>query len=182
MPAIKTRPRRTLEDFERLPEETRAELIDGEILMSPSPSFRHQVVSSRLHELLAAFVRARKLGEFVTAPIDVFLPSGDVVQPDLVFLAAKRLRKMRERVEGAPDLVIEILSPGNPERDRLVKRDLYARTGVPEYWIVDPEARTVEVLRLEGGRYGAPALYEVADTLASPTFPGLALAVREVMA
>jgi Uma2 family endonuclease len=110
----------------------------------------------------------------------VFLPSEDLVQPDIVFIRKANLGIIQDRIRGVPDLLIEVLSPDRPERDRLVKRDLYARNGVPEYWIVDPKDRTVEVFLLDAGIYGRPALYEFGDSMTSPLLPALTLLVSSI--
>jgi len=178
MSQLKTRPRRTVEDYLKLPEGTRAELIEGELLMTPSPKLSHQVIARNLFVRLDAFVRAHVLGEALFAPMDVHLPSGDVVQPDVLFVAAANAGIMQDWIRGAPDLLVEIISPEGVERDRLVKRDLYARNGVKEYWLVDPEAHSVEVLGLNAsGRYEPSGYFEERDTVVSRVLAGLALPV-----
>lgn len=129
------------------------ELWDGGLVMSPAPSFLHQEIVDRLHDRLKTWVRSHRLGKTATAPVDMVLAPRRAVQPDLVFIANERLGIIGERIEGAADLVVEVLSPGTRRRDRLDKRDLYEQHGVKEYWLVDPEARTVEVLFLERGAY-----------------------------
>jgi Uma2 family endonuclease len=154
-----SRPRKTVDDFMSLPEGTLAELIDGELLiMSPGPRELHQRVVGRLHLLLSSFAEARKLGRVYVAPMDVHLPSGDIVEPDL---SAARSDIIRDWIRGAPDLLVEVLSPSGIDRDRLIKRRLYARNGVPGYWIVDPQEASVERFDLEGrtiGREATPAV------------------------
>ena len=129
------------------------ELWDGELVMSPVPSFFHQEIVARLYKLLDAWVEQHRLGKTALAPLDMVLTPRRAVQPDVIFIANERLGIIGERVEGAADLVAEVLSPGTRRRDRLDKRDLYEQHGVKEYWLVDPEARTVEVLFLERGQY-----------------------------
>ncbi|MEK7475217.1 MAG: Uma2 family endonuclease [Candidatus Coatesbacteria bacterium] len=181
MSQLKTRPRRTVDDYLKLPEGTRAELIEGEILMTPSPKLSHQVVSRNLFVHLDSFVRTRGLGEALYAPMDVHLPSGDIVQPDVLFVATANAGIMQDWIRGAPDLLVEILSPEGVERDRMVKRDLYARNGVKEYWLVDPEARSVEVLGLNAsGRYEPSGYFEERDTVVSPLLAGLSLPVAKL--
>lgn len=170
MAEIKTRPRKTVEDYLRLPEGVRAELIEGEIFMSPSPKTRHQIVAGKIYKAVSEFVESKRLGMAFFAPLDVHLPSGDVVQPDIIFVAQENLGIIRDWIRGVPDLLIEVVSPDNPERDRVVKRDLYARNGVREYWIVDPEERTVEVV--------PQGYFEEADVVTSPLLDGLSLPAR----
>ncbi|MBI4565995.1 MAG: Uma2 family endonuclease [Planctomycetes bacterium] len=175
MADLKTRPRKTVDDYMKLPEGTLAELIDGEILMSPSPTSRHQIVVGRMYEALSQFVHPRGLGQVLLSPLDVHLPSGDVVEPDLIYISSERRNILQDWIRGAPDLLIEIVSPYNIERDRLVKRELYARNSVNEYWIVDPTEKSVEVLMLSGGRYAPGGYFKKGDVLRSPILPDLSL-------
>jgi len=172
---LKLKPRKTVDDYMKLPEGTLAELIEGEIFMTPSPKTDHQRVGRELGHALWEFVRSHGLGEVFDAPLDIHLPSGDVVQPDLIFVGVGRVDILQDWIRGAPDLLVEIISADRPERDRIVKRDLYARNGVPEYWIVDPEARSIEVLALESGRYAPRGYFEAGDSLVSPSLPGFTL-------
>jgi Uma2 family endonuclease len=179
---LKTKPRKTVEDYLKLPEGTRAELIEGEIFMSPSPRTRHQRVVRNIFRLVDGFVRAGGLGEVFFAPFDVHLRSGDVLEPDVILVLEKNRPIIQDWIRGTPDLLVEVLSPENPERDRVVKRDLYARAGVSEYWIVDPEGRSVEVLTLSGKRYEEHGYFEESDTLVSPLLPGFSPSLREFLA
>jgi len=129
------------------------ELWDGELVMSPAPSFLHQKIVDRFHDLLKAWVRKHRLGETALAPIDMVLTTRRATQPDVVFISKERLGIIKERILGAADLVAEVISPGSRRRDRIDKRDLYEQHGVREYWLIDPEAKTVEVLHLEAGTY-----------------------------
>ncbi|MEK7476317.1 MAG: Uma2 family endonuclease [Candidatus Coatesbacteria bacterium] len=177
---LKLKARKTIEDYMKLPENALAELIGGELLMTPAPPPEHQDIVTGLVTLLRQFVSERGLGKVLVSPLDVFLPSGDLVQPDIVFIRKANLGIIQDRIRGVPDLLIEVLSPDRPERDRFVKRDLYARNGVPEYWIVDPKDRTVEVFLLDAGIYGCPALYEFGDSMTSPLLPALTLSVSSI--
>jgi len=176
----------TYEDYKNLPEsETqRYELLEGELVMVPSPSFEHQDISGNLEFLLRLFVREHKLGVVLDAPLDVVLgEAGEehVVQPDILFISKTRKKIIRqEEIRGAPDLVVEILSPYTGQRDRTVKKKLYARYGVKEYWIVDPEEEAIEVWALGRGGYERVALYKKADMLTSSLLPGLKIPLREV--
>jgi Uma2 family endonuclease len=174
------RPRKTIEDYMSLPEGVRAELIDGEIFMSPSPKYRHQQIQKRLSRLLDDFVTSQALGEICVPPLDVHLLSGDVVQPDIIFVAAANRGIVQEWIRGVPDLLVEIVSPEGAERDRIVKRDLYARNGVREYWLVDDATRSVEILTLSQGRYAPYGFFEEGDCATSVVLPGLALPVRDL--
>jgi Uma2 family endonuclease len=159
-------------DYLALSDEPRCELIFGRLYMSPAPSALHQVVCAMLFRAIDA--RAAALGgEALFAPIDVALAEHSVVQPDLVYLSPARRHLVQDRIEGAPDLVIEVLSPGSERRDRGAKTRLYADGGVREYWIVDPVARTFDFLVGADGRFRV-ALAED-DTYVSATVDGLAI-------
>ncbi len=163
----------TYEDYRHIPDDERYELLDGELVMSPSPNRAHQRIDTKLGWRLAQFVEERDLGEVYSAPFDVVLSEVDVVQPDLLFVSNERAYIITEdNIRGAPDLVVEILSPSTAERDRTFKRMLYARYGVPEYWLVDPDSRTITILRLDAGVYAEVSRYGPGQTLASPTLLG----------
>jgi Uma2 family endonuclease len=176
----KLRPRKTIADFMALPEGTRAELIDGEILMSPSPRSLHQRVVFQLAKLLDGVVRAHRLGEVLISPLDVHLPSGDIVEPDIVFISNRNPGIVQDWIRGVPDLVVEVLSPEGIPRDRFVKRDLYARNGVAEYWIVDPDTRSVEVFSLAGHRYEPTGFFESQDRIESSLLPDFQIPAAEL--
>lgn len=146
----------TYADLEQLPEDIsqRQEIILGELFVSPSPVPNHQRVSGRLHVWLFNHVTEHGLGEVLTAPVDVRLSEYNVVVPDLVFVARDRLAIIGSKaIEGAPDLVVEILSPSTARQDRVRKLALYATHGVREYWLVDLGAKRLQVLTLVDGRY-----------------------------
>jgi Uma2 family endonuclease len=168
----------TYEDFVLFPDDgKRHELIDGEHFVTPSPNRRHQRVLQNLNLVLVSFVRQRRLGEVFFAPFDVVFTRHDVVEPDLLYISAERSGVLTEaNVQGAPDLVVEVLSPSSRRQDEVLKRDLYERGGVAEYWIVDPEAETVKAFRRgEDGRFGRALLLTLrdGDALSTPLLPGL---------
>jgi Uma2 family endonuclease len=139
-------------DYWQLPEGEPIELIRGRFVMSPCPLPRHQVVLLLLSELFLQF--ARKSGGIVMfAPMDIVLSDDTILQPDLLYIVKERRHIVTRHVEGPPDLVIEIASPGTERRDRVEKLDLYARYGVAEYWIVDPAGQVIEFLIHEKRRY-----------------------------
>ena len=129
------------------------ELWDGELIMWPAPPFFHQKIVARFLEPLDNWVTQHHLGETGHAPLDMVLSTCCATQPDVVFISNERLSIIKERIMEAADLVAEVISPGSRRRDRIDKRDLYEQHGVQEYWIIDPEAKTVEVLHLEKGTY-----------------------------
>ena len=178
MTQLKTRPRKTVADYMKLPDDVRVELFGGEFFMSPSPEYKHQKIVLNLGAHLRQHVKDHGLGEVLCAPFDCILSDQDVVQPDVLFLATETLGKIRKHLHGAPDLAVEVISPAHAERDRIVKRDLYLRHGVREYWIVDAEARTVEVLSLEKGAWRPCGVFSENDEVTSPLLPRLKLPAR----
>ena len=138
----------TYEDYLLFPDDDglRHEILDGEHHVSPSPNVRHQTVLQNLHRELDAFVRPRRLGKLFCVAIDVLLGKHDVAVPDLLFVRTERVGMFTAaNCQGAPDLLVEVLSPSGRKRDEVIKRDRYEQTGVAEYWVVDPEAETVKV-------------------------------------
>jgi Uma2 family endonuclease len=167
----------TYADLAAFPDDgLRRELLEGELLVSPSPRTRHQVISWRLTALIAQHLDAHGGGSAFAAPLDVVLDEHTVVEPDLFFVASDREGIITEtNIQGAPSLVIEILS--QPRIDRVRKRDIYARFAVPEYWIVDPDADRVEVHRLRGEGYAKPEIIEPGEVLTTPLLAGLEIDV-----
>ncbi len=151
MEAKGTRKRWTYAEFARLPESgsTRYEIIDDDLYVTPSPGLGHQRLVKRLVVTLHGFVESHDLGEVFVSPFDVLFGEGDYVEPDVLFVRKDHADAVTDRgVEGPPDLVVEVLSPSTEARDRGIKLERYRHYGVPEYWIVDPHDRTVEVWRL----------------------------------
>jgi Uma2 family endonuclease len=170
------------DDYASMPEDgNRYEILDGELVVTASPVLRHQRVSRDLGFLLHAHVAAHDLGEVLYAPVAVILDRHTIVEPDLVFVSKARSAILEGRyIEGAPDLLIEILSPSTAARDRGAKAKLYARLGVTEYWIVDADARTLEVFEREGAEYRTVGTFRDADTFSSRALPGLIVELSSV--
>ena len=185
MSVTKSRIPFTYEDYKSLPEsmDRRYELMDGELCMVPAPTTIHQKVSQNIELLLVQHVRAMHCGQVLHAPVDVVFGEGsrrDVVQPDIVFVARARGAIVTPaEVAGPPDLVIEILSPGTEDRDRGYKRTLYERSGVREYWIVDPNEASIDVFRQSSAGFEAPVRYGLGDHLVSAVVPDFRLPVVE---
>jgi len=154
MEANEARTRWTYAEFARLPSETstRYEIIDGELVVTPSPRPRHQAIALHLGTILDTFIRKHRLGVGFAGPVDVLFAEGDYLVPDLVFVRKNRAGIVTDRgIEGPPDLIVEILSPSTEARARGVKLERYRLYGVREYWIVDPDNRSVEVWRFDEG-------------------------------
>ena len=179
--AVKPKPKLTYEDYASLPDDERYELIDGELIPMPSPKEIHQRLLLPLGASWLWFVRETRLGAVYTAPFNVILSPTNVVQPDLIFISSARAHIITEdNIRGAPDLVVEILSPSTAGYDRTTKRNLYARHGVGEYWLIDPYAKTVTVLILGANGYDTHAVFGEGDTLTSPTLAGFSLNLSDL--
>ncbi|UXE66451.1 MAG: Uma2 family endonuclease [Chryseotalea sp. WA131a] len=170
----------TVEEFMQLEESNLlCELINGEVFMSPAPSFTHQIVSGNLYDLLKAFAR-KNGGVALFSPVDVILDRKNVFQPDLLYVAKENLGIISERgLNAAPDLAVEIISPSNSFKDRNQKRKLYQKFGVKEYWIIDPGNLTLEIY--DFSMEDTPILYLVEDgTVTSKLLPGLSFNFKDL--
>jgi len=176
----------TYPDLLALPDDGRRhEIIGSEHVVTPAPRTRHQAVSMALSVLIGTYVRERGGVILFAAPVDVLFSNEDVVEPDLVLVLAEHADRITDKnIQGPPDLAVEILSEGTRKTDEVAKKKLYERSGVPEYWIVDPDLETVKVYRREGEGYGRPMLLskDAGDVLASPLLPGLSVALAAVFA
>ena len=179
--------RLTYDDFLLFPDDDglRHEIIDGEHYVTPSPNRGHQLLVGRLYFEIEQFLRASPgLGQVFLSPFDVVFTKWDVVEPDLLFVAADQQDIVTDKnVQGAPALVVEIASPGTRRRDEQIKRQLFDRGGVHEYWIVDPDTRVVRVFRRQpDGSLAAIAELAGGTVLTTPLLPGLAIRVTELFA
>jgi Uma2 family endonuclease len=175
----------TYEEFCQLPESNLPhELIDGELRMPAAPNLRHQRILGHIHRALAAFIEGRGLGIVVQSPADVVLDSQRplVLQPDLLYVSRERTAIAQDKVYGAPDLTVEIFSGSGATFDRTEKAALYAQYGVREYWLVDPEAETIEVRRLEQHGYETVGVFRRGDAIRSLLFPELQLLIQQIFA
>jgi Uma2 family endonuclease len=176
----------TYDDFVLFPDDgLRHELIDGEHYVTPSPNTKHQTILVNLLLLIAPWVRAHAAGKVWLAPFDVVLSPSDVVEPDLLYMSNERSAQIltNANVQGPPELVVEIGSPSTRRRDETIKRALYERVGVSEYWFVDAEADMVRVYRrLNGGRFARPEQLSLraGDELTTPLLEGLVLPLAEI--
>lgn len=175
--------RLTYEDYCLLPNDgKRYEIIEGELLVTPAPLTRHQKVIANLSYFLIDFTKEHGLGEVYTAPVDVVLSTYDVVEPDILFVSKARLGIVTEKnLQGAPDLVVEVLSESTSKVDRTVKHKLYGRFGVAEYWIIDPAACSMEIYRQGPQGLELTAALDAGAVLTSPLFPGFSLPLRRLV-
>ena len=175
--------RLTYEEYLKLPEvRRRYEIIDGEMVTAPGPSTEHQVILAQLFFHLYWFVNEHGLGTVLFAPLDVLIEREPLRtrQPDLLFVSKERSSILGQIVEGAPDLVVEVLSPGNTRGDMDDRLADYAGLGIRECWLVSPEGRTVEVLSLAGGNWKRVSLSGVGDTIRSAVLQGLEVPVSQI--
>ena len=166
----------TYEDYVTLPSDgKRYEIHDGELSVTPTPTFRHQWILAELLGVLRVHVAAHDLGEVVPAPITVVLADTSIVEPDIVYIEKARMSIVGARgtIDGASTLAVEILSPSTARIDRQTKKQLFERYGVPYYWIVDADARTIDVYRAVSGAYGSPDRRDTETLIDLPPFSGL---------
>jgi Uma2 family endonuclease len=167
----------TYHDYLLLPEDgKRYEILEGDLYMTPAPTPRHQLIVTRLNHVLMTYLDTHAIGTLLTAPTDVLLSDTDIVQPDLLFVREGGAAAITDKnIQGPPDLVVEILSPATAARDRELKRKRYEHFRVGEYWLIDPDANTLEILVLSGDRYTRHALVTRPVQATSPLFPGFTL-------
>ncbi len=171
----------TYEDYLNTPEDKRYELLDGNLVALSSPEEFHQRVSILLGSKLVQVAVENRLGKVYHAPFDVVLSNTDVVQPDLIFVSNERADIITPaNIQGAPDLVVEILSPSTATRDKTFKRSLYARHGITEYWMVDLTEKTITILRLGEHGFEVVDTYGEGETLTSPTLQGFTLNLDDI--
>ena len=185
-PAVKL----TYDDFLLFPGDgKRHELIDGEHYVTPSPNTKHQRVLGTLHGLIWSHLQKNPLGDVFLAPFDVVFSFFDIVEPDLLYLSHERatIALTPDNVKGVPELVVEIASKGTRKRDETIKRRLYERAGVSEYWLVDPVADTIRAYRRDGTRFGGPLELSrragdalTGDALTTLLLPGLTLPLARI--
>jgi Uma2 family endonuclease len=175
----------TYDDFLLFPDDgKRHELIDGEHYVTPSPNTAHQRIVGWLHLALGNYLETHPVGELFLAPFDVVFSQFDVVEPDLLYITAERRDSVltTQHVRGTPDLVIEVGSPGTRRRDETIKRRLYERAGVSEYWIVDPELEVIRIYQRQGDGYARARELsrDTDDVMTSLLFPGFDLPLETI--
>ena len=171
----------TYDDYLKTPDDKRYELIEGELYMTPSPITNHQRISGRIEFELRKFVAENDCGEVFDAPYDVYFDDENVVQPDILFISKDRLNIIGEKnLQGAPDLVIEILSESNAYRDLIQKKKLYSNFGVKEYWIVVPGEKTIDIHILKDKTYQLYKTLGEYDTLESQILKGFKMELKAI--
>ena len=174
----------TYADLREMPDDrNRYEILEGDLVVTPAPNTSHQGASMGLTMVLGSHIRERKLGKLFAASTDVILSDITVVEPDLLFVSRERLAIVESAaIRGAPDLVVEILSPTTVRRDREAKRQIYPLHGIPNYWIVDPVERRIEAHVLSGSDYVLSAQASGEESFRAPPFPELTIPLSEVWA
>jgi len=177
---METKIKYNYQDYLQLSDDRRYEIIDGDLFMVPFPNESHQHVLAYTFNCLFNYVRKNMLGYVYCAPFDILFSEEDVVQPDIIFVSSENAKVItKDNIKGAPDLLVEILSPSTSKRDMGIMKKLYARHGVREYWIVDPKNEMVEVLSLKGLEFESK-LHGVQDCLHSRVIKGLTVEVKEI--
>ena len=171
----------TYDDYAVLPDDGQHyAIVKGVLLMTPAPTPEHQDIVGEIYACLRTRVKLASLGRVFMGPLDVVLGPKNVFQPDvLVVLNAHLDRIQAKKMVGAPDLVVEVVSPGSGVMDRIAKYAVYAHAGIPEYWFVKPDSQTVEVFALEDGEYRSLGIFGGQQTLPSPVVPGLSVRVEQ---
>ena len=170
------------DDYCLLPEDgKRREIIEGDLFVTPSPLTPHQRAVGRLFMHVGLFVETHRLGEVFVAPFDVVFSEFDVVEPDILYISNARSSILtKKNFQGAPDLVVEVLSEGTEKRDRTIKLKLYGKFGVNEYWTIDPNGPSAEIYRRSEEGLTLAVRLSAEDPLSSPMFPGFTLLLREL--
>ncbi len=180
-PTVIEKKKHTYEDYLKTPEDERYELVEGALLMTPSPVPRHQRISRKIEFVLEKFITENDLGEVFYAPCDVYLDDENVVQPDILFISKERLNIIGEKnIEGAPDIVIEIISESTAYRDFVQKKKLYAGFGVKEYWIVIPEEESIDLYILKDNAYTLHKTYGNDEILESSALKDLKIVLKNI--
>ncbi len=171
----------TYQDYLNAPGDERYELLDGELILVASPNENHQTASIALSSRMYSFAKENDLGRVFHAPYDVLFSDSNVAQPDIMFISKERDHiRTPANVQGAPDFIVEILSPSSARHDWGYKRDLYAKHEVKEYWIIDPANRLVYVMLLKNGILDLQATHGEGDTVTSTTLEGFSVEVNDL--
>jgi len=180
--AIAEKHKYTYQDYLNTPDDTRYELIEGKlIMMTPAPTTQHQRISRKIEFILDKYITENELGEIFDAPYDVVLDNENVLQPDLLFISKDKMHIIEKKnIKGAPELVIEIISESTAYHDMIKKKQLYARFGIKEYWIVIPEESAIELYYLKDSSYQLHKKFLLPDIFESPLFPSLQFSLTQI--
>jgi len=179
--AIPKKKKYTYEDYAKLPEGAPYQLIGGELIMTLAPTPYHQRISRKIDFLLIEYVEKNELGEVFDAPIDVYFEETETYQPDIIFISKERLNIISEtKIKGAPDLIIEILSPATAYYDLGRKYEVYEKNGVKEYWIVHPERKSIEIYQNQEGQFKLIQIAKEKDTVNSSLFKDFELNLEKI--
>lgn len=171
----------TYEEYYKLEDENRYEILEGELKMVPAPSFYHQIFSTELFLLIGNYVKKKNLGMTFHPPFDVILDSENVVQPDLTFISKENYGIIQERgAFGSPDLVVEIVSPSSEKMDKVVKKQIYQDFKIKEYWIVEPKEKSIQIFTLEEGSYSLFSSQKGTEKVGSKLLDGLEIEINEI--
>jgi Uma2 family endonuclease len=167
-------------EYEKLPEGSPSQLIDGEIVLSPSPSAMHQLIVGDLYTLLKSFVGENKLGTVIISPIDVVLRETEVYQPNIIFISRQNKDIIQDKIKGVPDLVVEVLSPKTAYYDLVHKKNIYEETGVKEFWAVDGEGKSVEMYENIDGKFILFSKARTSGSVESKLLSGFRIDIEEL--
>jgi Uma2 family endonuclease len=173
----------TYKEYKTFPDNDgiRKEILEGELFMTPAPSIKHQIVSQQLFVILYNYIKKNGFGKIFYAPCDIVFSDINIVQPDLIFISKKNYEILTDlNIKGAPDLLIEILSPSTKENDRIFKKQIYEKFGVKEYWIVDPENESVEIWILKNHKYLLELKVGKSQTIKSQILKGLKIESSDI--
>lgn len=182
MLAVEKKKKYTADDYMILEEGAPFQLVENDLIMSPSPSLAHQLILGEFYDLIKGFIKTtNSQGLVVLSPMDVRFDNDNIFQPDLIYISKEKINEIvRDVIEGAPDLIIEILSPSNAYYDLRQKKDVYQKYGVKEYIIVDPIAFNCELYVLKGGEYQLDQKKEKNEILNSALLPGLTFDLSKI--
>ncbi len=172
----------TYEEYYRLDDEKRYEILSGELIEMPSPSSEHQIISAKIFTKLNNYIETNGLGIVLYSPLDIVFDEKNIFQPDIVFISRENKQIIQERgIFGPPDLIVEVLSKSTEKRDRGIKSKAYAKFGVKEYWLVDPGKRSMEVFVLEKSEFTLYCSVHNDDPLKSRVFPDFSVRFSELI-
>jgi Uma2 family endonuclease len=172
--------KKTVNDYEKLPEGAPYQLINGELIMSPSPDYFHQKLVLNLALKLQYFIDNFNSGEIIIAPMDVHFSGTEIFQPDILFISNDKKSIIQDRIRGVPDLVVEILSPGTAYYDLTHKKNVYESSGVLEYWIIDPEEKRIEILENTETGFKTFSKAGIEGIVTSKIFKGFSLLLNKI--